>query len=339
MVGVPKALEHCHAHTVIHRDIKPENVLVSTFPVLVDFGLAHVLDDDEGAERFSRGLAGTGPYIPDETRRDFRVVSFGNDIYASGVTLYELIAGEVPRSEHYESIAKFAGKDADGSLDAIIRKAMAAREQRYESATAFREALSAWGDDARRRKTMSAAVGGVTDRFRKRAVACEAREQEANQTAAETSAHREALREAARQSLLTVGESAFDQAAEIWATATGGWRRERDVSGVRKNNPHCGLVRLVLQNRKFPAWFIVFEEQDLDQDDFNALRPRGPTGVPIFIQGLPESFLQPTYRIAAYSPDRSPNPTTVGFFVAGFHARADSALCPQRRLWLAGFTR
>lgn len=151
MGDVLVALEHCHTHGIIHRDIKPDNIVVSSIPVLVDFGLAHVIDDDAGAERLSRDAVGTGPYIPDETRRDFRMVGPGNDIYASGVCLYELIAGELPKMESYESVAKYSDRGADADLDEIVRSALAPLDRRYRSAAEFRLHLLRWIEKTRSR--------------------------------------------------------------------------------------------------------------------------------------------------------------------------------------------
>jgi eukaryotic-like serine/threonine-protein kinase len=149
---------HAHAQGIIHRDLKPENVLVT--PVeghgeharIVDFGLAKLRDDGS----FTTGVAvGTPGYMsPEQTigeKADERA-----DVYACGIILYELLTGakpfqsEIPfevMRQHREVPPAPLATAADGvaispRLEAVVMKALAkAREDRYQSASAFREAL------------------------------------------------------------------------------------------------------------------------------------------------------------------------------------------------------
>ncbi|MGK7344213.1 MAG: serine/threonine protein kinase [Candidatus Nitrospinota bacterium M3_3B_026] len=92
---VCEALEYAHDKNVIHRDIKPANIMMDKGKdsiKLMDFGIARMLmmTDDEKSS-----IAGTLAYIAPEVfegaRPDPRV-----DIYALGLTLYELLAGANP---------------------------------------------------------------------------------------------------------------------------------------------------------------------------------------------------------------------------------------------------
>ena len=89
-VQVAEALAHAHGQGVIHRDIKPSNLLLDDQGNvwITDFGLAKVADQQ--ALTVNRDLLGTVRYMPPEAfegRYDAR-----GDIYALGLTLYELLA-------------------------------------------------------------------------------------------------------------------------------------------------------------------------------------------------------------------------------------------------------
>jgi tetratricopeptide (TPR) repeat protein len=93
-----EALEHAHARGVVHRDVKPANVLLETEGrvVITDFGLARRADDRTlTREGF---VVGTPLYMPPEQARGARGVDGRADVYALGVTLYELLAGDAPWS-------------------------------------------------------------------------------------------------------------------------------------------------------------------------------------------------------------------------------------------------
>jgi serine/threonine protein kinase len=91
------ALDTMHKHGVVHRDLKPENIMVDDDDriKLIDFGIA--MKEDMRRLTFT-GLSpalGTPDYISPEQvkgqRGDQR-----SDIYALGVMLYEMLAGEPP---------------------------------------------------------------------------------------------------------------------------------------------------------------------------------------------------------------------------------------------------
>ncbi|MCW3054439.1 MAG: Serine/threonine protein kinase [Chthonomonadales bacterium] len=87
------ALDYAHKMQTVHRDIKPANILVSRDGEikLVDFGLAEILATNAYA-----GGAGTYAYMaPEDFAEDDRSDS-QSDIWAVGVTLYEMVAGQRP---------------------------------------------------------------------------------------------------------------------------------------------------------------------------------------------------------------------------------------------------
>ena len=85
------ALHHIHRKGFIHLDVKPLNVIVvHGRPILYDFGSAR----KQGAPRPSH-VAGTDGYIaPEECLRG--EVTPACDVFGLGVTLYEMLTGELP---------------------------------------------------------------------------------------------------------------------------------------------------------------------------------------------------------------------------------------------------
>ena len=89
------AVGAAHTAGVIHRDLKPENVIVGSEGRLrvADFGIAKEL----GSERTRTGTGlGTAGYMAPEQYRDAGKVDQRADIYALGMTLYEMLAGRLP---------------------------------------------------------------------------------------------------------------------------------------------------------------------------------------------------------------------------------------------------
>lgn len=100
------ALAEAHGRGILHRDVKPENVLLAPSPAgevarLTDFGLAKVLDVDlEGSMHLRTAqniVLGTPEYMPPEQWQG-QLIDARADVYATGVMLYELLAGRLPFS-------------------------------------------------------------------------------------------------------------------------------------------------------------------------------------------------------------------------------------------------
>ncbi len=95
-------LAAAHRQGMVHRDFKPSNILVAQrrLAKLADFGLAKRLGDRSG------GLAGTPAFMAPELFRG-EAPTPRSDIYAVGISLVELLAGEpLFRSTDWTEIAR-----------------------------------------------------------------------------------------------------------------------------------------------------------------------------------------------------------------------------------------
>jgi hypothetical protein len=119
---IADALNAAHAHGIIHRDLKPANILISKGGVKVlDFGLAiHFEPDGANAvgtvtaqvtAQSSGRLVGTVAYMSPE-QAEGRPLDARTDIFALGVTLYQMLCGRQP----------FHGESTLSTLASILRE-------------------------------------------------------------------------------------------------------------------------------------------------------------------------------------------------------------------------
>ncbi|MFF9090191.1 protein kinase [Streptomyces sp. NPDC014991] len=89
-----EALDAAHAIGLIHRDIKPSNILVlpNDKVKLVDFGIAHAIDD---TRLTSTGVAGSTGYIAPELFEGHSPTP-ATDLWSLGVTLHHAATGRSP---------------------------------------------------------------------------------------------------------------------------------------------------------------------------------------------------------------------------------------------------
>jgi eukaryotic-like serine/threonine-protein kinase len=113
IIQVAQALEHASQFDIVHADIKPSNLLLAADGgiKLSDFGLARTLDARE-----SSIVAGTPAYLAPELISG-EAISIQSDMYALGVTLFEMVFGRLPFRLEEKSLSEQLQILATASVD------------------------------------------------------------------------------------------------------------------------------------------------------------------------------------------------------------------------------
>jgi serine/threonine-protein kinase len=86
------AVDYAHRHGVIHRDLRPSNVIVAENGLVkvADFGTSRFLE----IAAHGNTIIGSPPYMAPEQFHGKAV--FASDLYSLGVTMYQMLTGELP---------------------------------------------------------------------------------------------------------------------------------------------------------------------------------------------------------------------------------------------------
>lgn len=138
MAQVCEAVHHAHQRAIIHRDLKPANMLVEEVdgvlrPRVIDFGIAKLLDRDDGDTMTMAGdRLGTPKYMSPEQREGGDSADVRTDVYALGVVLCELLTGRVPPENEASgsglgsSSGRSGGTGRSGSFGQVTRPSVLA---------------------------------------------------------------------------------------------------------------------------------------------------------------------------------------------------------------------
>jgi serine/threonine-protein kinase len=160
-IQILDGLGYAHDEGIVHQDIKPANILIeerTQRPLIADFGIAKAVQVECSSQ--IDVIIGSPVYISPE-QASAANTDGRTDIYSAGVTLFAMLAGQLPRRN--ENVAQIlmrkinepatfftlrpseAAPRIDAALEQIILRAIEPDlTARYQDCRTFKEELQAY---------------------------------------------------------------------------------------------------------------------------------------------------------------------------------------------------
>ena len=169
-ISIAAALGRVHQRGLIHKDLKPAHILVNCTDGdvrLTGFGIASRLLRERPTLEPPETIAGTLAYMaPEQTGRMNRSIDARSDLYALGVTLYQMLTGALPftASDPMEWVhchiarrppapSKLLETIPEAVSELVMKLLAKSAEERYQTAAGveqdLRRCLAQWETDGR----------------------------------------------------------------------------------------------------------------------------------------------------------------------------------------------
>ena len=297
-IGIQLAhtLSILHQQHIVHKDIKPSNIIMNpaTGQVqIIDFGIASFLPEEHISLHAPSLLEGTLAYMsPEQTGRTNRAVDYRTDMYSLGVTLYQLLTGQLPfqATDPVELVHGHLAKiptpphalnpDIPQAVVDIVMKCLAKTpEARYQSAEGLRTDLESCLEQWERTGTISLFIPGQQDIARQFVIPQKLYGREAEIEQLMAALERVSERKGAELFLISgyagVGKSMLARELQQPVIARHGYFLEGKYEQFKRNIPYAGLIEAF---QHFVRQIMTESDERIAAWKANILRAVGANG-------------------------------------------------------------